>query len=168
MQALIQLDDEFHGTIAHTTQNKMLEDMYQFTFDIVSPLILEDTQSEKAVESDAGCASSDAGRSAGAQGSILGSPRRPSRHFILGGSGTKAAQRPLSLSQIENIGLICPNERHFYMDKTTEPTYCVGSAVFFCLESITLLWSSRFPHSPGATPADLPVLSSLVRKRRPE
>ena len=31
--------------------NKMLEDMYQFTFDIVSPLILADTQSEKAVES---------------------------------------------------------------------------------------------------------------------
>jgi len=27
MQALIQLDDEFHGTIAHATQNKMLEDM---------------------------------------------------------------------------------------------------------------------------------------------
>ena len=51
MQALIQLDDEFHGTIAHATQNKMLEDMYQFTFDIVSPLILADTQSEKAVES---------------------------------------------------------------------------------------------------------------------
>lgn len=51
MQALVQLDDEFHGTIAHTTHNKMLEDMYQFTFDVVSPLILEDTQSEKAVES---------------------------------------------------------------------------------------------------------------------
>ena len=29
----------------------MLEDMYQFTFDIISPLILEDTQSGKAIES---------------------------------------------------------------------------------------------------------------------
>ncbi len=51
MEGLVQLDNEFHRTITHTTQNKMLEDMYQFTFDIISPLILEDTQSEKAIES---------------------------------------------------------------------------------------------------------------------
>ena len=52
------------------------------------------------------------------------------------------------------------------MDKTTEPTYCVGSAVFFCLESITLLWSSRFPHSPGATPADLPVYAGNQERNK--
>ena len=98
MQALIQLDDEFHGTIAHATQNKMLEDMYQFTFDIVSPLILADTQSEKAVESTLVVHQLLVEALERKEYVFLGSPCRPSRHFVLGGSGAKAAQRPLSLS----------------------------------------------------------------------
>ncbi len=51
IQALIALDNEFHHLIAQTAHNKMLQDMYQFTFDIVTPLLLNDTDTTQALES---------------------------------------------------------------------------------------------------------------------
>lgn len=50
-EALKELDEQFHGLLAQATKNQMLSDMYKFTFDLVSPLILRDSPDEQAAES---------------------------------------------------------------------------------------------------------------------
>ena len=50
-EALARLDSAFNSLLAKATKNHMLEEMYRFTFDIVTPLILADSENKEAADS---------------------------------------------------------------------------------------------------------------------